>query len=86
VFSGEPLNWQPFWDCFQAAIDTNPTLTGVQKLSYLQAQLRGEASRVNADLPLTNTNYQTSVTLLKDHYGQPQHIISAHIQALLDLP
>jgi len=36
VFSGEPLNWQ---DCFQATIDTNPTLTGVQKLSYLRAQL-----------------------------------------------
>ena len=37
-------------------------------------------------LPLTNANYQTSVTLLKDHYAQSQHIISAHIQALLDLP
>jgi len=37
-------------------------------------------------LPLTNTNYQTSVTLLKDRYGQSQCIISAHVQALLDLP
>ena len=57
VFIGELLDWQPFWDCFQAAIDTNPTLTGVQKLSYLRAQLRGEASRVITGLPLTNTNY-----------------------------
>jgi len=86
VFTGDPLDWQPFWDCFEAAIDTNPTLIGVQKLSYLRAQLRGEASRVITGLPLTNTNYQTSVTLLKDRYGQPQRIISAHVQALLDLP
>ena len=27
-----------------------------------------------------------SVTLLKDHYGQPQKLITAHMQALLDLP
>ena len=86
VFCGEPLDWQPFWDCFQAAIDTNPTLTGVQKLSYLRAQLRGEALRMITGLPLTNANYQTSVTLLKDHNAQSQCIISAHIQALLDLP
>ncbi|XP_065883974.1 uncharacterized protein [Dysidea avara] len=86
VFSGEPLDWQPFWDCFAAAIDTNPSLSGVQKLSYLRAQLRGEASRVITGLPLTNLNYNHSVTLLKERYGQSQKIISAHIQALLDLP
>jgi len=51
VFTGEPLDWQPFWDCFATTIDTNPTLTGVLKLSYLRAQLQGEAS----------IYYQTSV-------------------------
>jgi len=54
VFAGEPLDWQPFWDCFSAAIDTNPSLTGVQKLSSLWAQLRDETSRVIAGFPLTN--------------------------------
>ena len=83
VFTGEPLDWQPFWDCFQAA---NQTLTGVQKLSYLRARLRGKASRVITGLPLTNTKYQTSVILLKDRYRQSHRIISAHVQALLDLP
>ena len=85
VFIGEPLNWQPFWDCFSSAIDTNPSLTGVQKLSYLRAQLRDETSRVITGLPPTNLNYDHSVASLKDHYGQPQQIICAHIQALLDL-
>ena len=41
-FAGNPLNWQPFWDCFQAAMDSNRSLTGVQKLSYLRAQLQGD--------------------------------------------
>ena len=52
VFTGDPLGWQPFWDCFEATIDTNPILIGVQKLSYLRAQLHGEASRVITGLPL----------------------------------
>ena len=33
IFTGEPLEWQPFWDCFEAAIDANPSLTGVQNLA-----------------------------------------------------
>ena len=26
VFSGDPLNWQTFWDSFRAAVHTNPSL------------------------------------------------------------
>ena len=69
TFTGQPLEWQPFWDCFAAAIDSNPSLTGVQKLSYLRAQLRGEATRAITGFPLTNLNYQHSVSILKDRYG-----------------
>ena len=29
-FSGDPLMWQTFWDSFNAAVHTNPNLTGVQ--------------------------------------------------------
>ena len=85
VFTGEPLKWQPFWDCFEAAINANSSLTGVQKLSYLCAQLKGEASRVIAGLALTNLNYHHSLSLLRDRHGQPHTIINPHIQALLEL-
>ena len=85
-YSGDPLNWQSFWDCFESAIHLNPNLCGVQKLSYLRTQLEGEAARVITGLPLTNTNYEHSVDLLKGRYGQPDKLIKAHIQALLDTP
>ena len=39
------------WDCFDAAINSNPTLTGVQKLTYLRAQLQGNAAGVIAGFP-----------------------------------
>jgi len=40
VFSGNALQWQSFWDCFEAAVHHNPSITGVQKLNYLRAQLQ----------------------------------------------
>ena len=61
-------------------------LSDVQKLSYLRAQLEGDASRVIAGFPLTNTSYGQSVALLKDRFGQPFKIVNAHLQALLHLP
>ena len=86
TFNGDPLAWQSFWDCFDAAVHSNPTLTGVQKLSYLRAQLQGDASTAIAGFPLTNSNYQHSVTLLQTRFGQPDKLVNAHMQALLDMP
>ena len=52
----------------------------------LKAQLVGDALRAVTGFPLTNNNYQQAVTLLREHFGQPNKIINAHMQALLDLP
>ena len=85
-FSGNTLQWQSFWDCFEAAVHSNPSLTGVQKLNYLRAQLQGEAAKVVAGFPLTNANYEHSVTLLTERFGQPHKLVQVHMQALLDMP
>ena len=61
-FSGDPLVWQPFWDSFEAAINSNSSLTGVQKFNYLRAQLQGDAARVIAWFPLTYSNYEHCCT------------------------
>jgi len=82
TFSSSALEWQPFWEGFDAAVNLNPSLTGVQKLNYLRSQLRGEACDVIAGLSLTNPNYDNSVALLKDQYGQPDKLVAAHMQAL----
>ena len=86
TFSGDPLTWLTFWDSFSAAVDSNPTLNPVQKFNYLKAQLQGEAARAIAGLPLTALNYTHSISLLKERFGQPQKLINAHIQTLLELP
>ena len=86
TFSGNPLEWLTFWDSFNVAVNSNPNLEGVQKFNYLRAQLTGDAARVIAGFPLSNTNYIQAVDLLKTRFGEPQNIISTHMQALLNLP
>ena len=85
-FAGDPLLWQSFWHCFDAAINSNPMLTGVQKLTYLRAQLQGDTAGVIAGFPLPDANYSHSIGLLQNLFGQPYKLSSAHMQALLDLP
>ena len=85
TFSGSPLLWQNFWDSFEAAVHNNPSLTVVEKFNYLWAQLEGEAARTVGGFPLTNANYEQSISLLKARFGKQQQIINAHMQALLDL-
>ena len=58
----------------------------MQKLNYLRAQLQEGALRVIAGLPLTNASYTHSLTLLRERYGQPHKLISAHMKALIELP
>ena len=78
TFSGDPLTWQTFWDSFDAAVNKNVGLSGVQKFTYLRGQVQGDASRVIAGFPLTDDNYAHSVALLQARYGQHHKIIHAH--------
>ena len=85
TFGGDPLQWRTFWDLFDAAVNSNLSLSGVQKFNYLRAQLHGDGARVIAGFPLTDDNYAHSVTLLKDRFGQSYKLVNAHMEALLNL-
>ena len=58
TFNGNPLQWQTFWDSFNAAVHSNSNLSGVEKFNYLRAQTSGEAAKAISGFPLTNTNYE----------------------------
>jgi len=56
----------------------------VQKLSYLHAQLCGDAACVIAGFQLMNDNYKHSIALLKEQFKQTYKQFDAHIHALID--
>ena len=48
--------------------------------------MSGEASRSIAGFPLTENNYTESIKLLQERFGQQHRAVSAHMQALLNIP
>ena len=74
------------WDSFESTVHTNINLTDVQKFSYLQSQLDGDAARTIEGFPLTNANYNRAVQLLQERFGQTHKITHAYMQSLTQLP
>ena len=85
-FSGNVLKWQEFWDSFQVFIHKNRTLQPVDKFSYLEAELEGDAKAVISGLELTNSNYEVAVNLLQERFGREKIIMDALFSKLMDLP
>ena len=86
TFSGNPLEWQEFWDRFQASIHNNDNISDIDRFSYLKKYLAGTAYSTISGLTLSNANYKEAIiTLLEDRYGNPQVQITAHMESLLKI-
>ena len=85
-FRGEITNWNTFWDSYNSAIHSNEAISDIDKFNYLKSLVEGPAARVMQGLNLTEANYNSAVELLKDRFGKPQQIISAHMDELLKIP
>jgi len=85
-FSGNRLDWFPFWDMFKANIHKNRELSDVQKFTYLRQQLKGEALATICTFQVTAANYDAAVTLLNKRFGDKQTIVDAHMLQLDSIP
>ena len=85
-FSGDPINFQSFFDSFKIAIDDNNKLSSIDKINYLCNLLNGAAAAVIQGLPLTSENYEAAKAILKKRYGNKQTIINAHMEGLVKIP
>ncbi|XP_018370063.1 PREDICTED: uncharacterized protein LOC108765716 [Trachymyrmex cornetzi] len=86
TFNGEYDQWITFRDTFEAIIDSNTSLSKVQKFYYLQSAVKGSAAQCFQSLSLSNENYDAAWTLLKSRFENKRLIVHHHIQALLELP
>jgi Protein of unknown function (DUF1759) len=86
TFGGAYEEWQQYRDIFSSLIDSNQSLSKIQKFHYLKASLQGDASKVIHSLEISSVNYDTAWELLKSRFADPKIIINKHIQALFELP
>jgi len=85
VFKGDPLAWQGFWDQFRTSIDENDEITDIDRFNYLKRYLGGTALETVSGLSLSSTNYKEAINVLKERYGNPQVLISAHMDRLINM-
>ena len=85
-FDGSPKNWLTFWDQFDSAIHLKENMSEVDKFSYLKSLLTDSAKDCISGLTQTKENYEQAIKLLQERYGNPQVLISAHMEALVALP
>ena len=85
-FSSVVTTWSSFWDSFKAAVHDNDSIPKIEKFNYLNSSLEGVAAKTVQGLTLTEGNNDLGVELLKERFGKPQQIISAHIDELLRIP
>ena len=85
AFDGDALEWKPFIESFEAAVNVNDSLSAVEKFTYLKGYLQGNALQSINGFPLTNENYVEAINMLKERYGNPQLIISSHMNNLIKL-
>ena len=81
-FDGNVLQFQEFWDTFIATVEKNPTLSPVQKLSYLKERLRGRALDTIKGLNICDFNYEVAKELIYSKFGSKQTVLDAHYVAL----
>ena len=85
-FNGTVLKWSEFYDAFEAAVDSNPNLSSVDKFNYLCSRLDGDALEVIGGMTLTNANYDKAKDILKERYGRQDVIVNAHYNSLVNFP
>ena len=57
-------------------------LTAIEKFTYLKGQLEGSAADCSQGFSLTSKNYEEAKQILEERFGNPQIIISAHMNVV----
>ena len=76
TFNGDLTKWEALWSTFESSIHLHPTLSTVDKFTYLTSLLEGPAMRAVSGLKLTSSNYAEAIDTLKKRFGNKQQIIS----------
>lgn len=84
TFSGCYESWFSFHDTFVSLIDSNPSLSEIQKFYYLKSCLKDEAEYLLQSIDVTNDNYKIAWKLLKERFEDKQLIISKTVEALIN--
>ncbi|GFU11749.1 integrase catalytic domain-containing protein [Nephila pilipes] len=85
TFFGGIEEFPSFWQRFNSCIDSNASLSLVDKHVFLRGYLDGEAKRLVDGISVIGDTYETTKKLLEDKYGTKDRIIQSHLDYLENL-
>lgn len=86
TFDGTISDWSSYYDIYVSSVHVNDTLHPVQKFQYLKSTLKGEPLLLIKSIPLTDTNYDIALDMLKARYARPRLISACHLKSIISLP
>jgi hypothetical protein len=86
TFDGKYENWLTFKNMFHNMIGSQTDLSDIDKLHYLKASLKGEASNKAKIFEIDGLNYQKAWELLERSYEVKRILVARHLSLILNLP
>ena len=80
-----PLQWHEWFGQFKSALDSQ-SLTDDVKLTYLKTLVTGKAKTGIAEFAYCGVIYKDALKTLERKFGQPQAVVSAHLDKLSFFP
>ena len=84
-YNGDQLQWHERIGLFRNAIDS-AVLSNDVKLTCLKTIVTGEAKIAVAEFAYGGTMYQDALKTLEWKFGQPQAVVSSHLEKLNNFP
>ncbi|XP_054717258.1 uncharacterized protein LOC129226652 [Uloborus diversus] len=84
-YYGERDKYLNFWSQFENAVHKNPSLTDVDRFSYLKSLLGGSAANAVSGFALTAENYKIAIEILQSRFGRHSDLVQAHLNNLLNI-
>ncbi|XP_077561662.1 uncharacterized protein LOC144177980 [Haemaphysalis longicornis] len=85
TFSGDPRDWQVFWDQYNSSIHSNATLPRFEKFKYLLSYLTGPAKNAIGSICLGDDNCDFAVNVITNQFGRKRLLVDDHLDKLLAL-
>lgn len=85
TFSGHFESWLSFKSIFLSSIDSNESLTDIQKLQYLQNSVTSDASRLIRGFAITKENYKNAWETLLNRYDNKRELAFSQCKKIFNL-
>ena len=84
-FDGNPLQWHEWYGQFKSAVD-QASITEEVKMTYLKTLVTGRAKSTIEGFAYSGALYRDALKALERKFGQPQAVVSAHLEKLNNYP